>query len=156
VLSLLWVCTSIFVRLVCFNKMFDGCTGNWREISTLFETFFLYFGSPGIYVTKTVKKCLQFVYIFADLLPVKCQTKFLILAVKCLTNCLLLQSIFFFKLSAQCLYKNKPFLPNNYLTIIKTFYRLIEAYCLYNRMEEYTFLQLIYFQNFQHKTVRLF
>jgi hypothetical protein len=47
-----------------------------------------------IYVTKTVKKCLQFVYIFADLLPVKCQTKFLILAVKFLTNCLLPQSIF--------------------------------------------------------------
>jgi hypothetical protein len=61
--------------------MFDGCTGNWREISTLFETFFLYIGSPGTYVTKTVKKCLQFVYIFADLLPVKCHAKFLILAV---------------------------------------------------------------------------
>jgi hypothetical protein len=47
--------------------------------------------AAGIYVTKTVKKCLQFVYIFADLLPVQFQTKFLILAVKCLTNCLLQQ-----------------------------------------------------------------
>jgi hypothetical protein len=42
-LSLLWVCTSIFVRLVCVNKMFDDFTGNWREISTLFETFFFTF-----------------------------------------------------------------------------------------------------------------
>jgi hypothetical protein len=25
--------------------MFDECTANWREISTLFETFFLHFGS---------------------------------------------------------------------------------------------------------------
>jgi hypothetical protein len=66
-----------------------------------FLNFFFYILVPGSYLTKKVKKCLQFVYIFADLLPVKCQTKFLILAVKCLTNCLLPQSIF---LKIVCLY----------------------------------------------------
>jgi hypothetical protein len=89
VLSLLWVCTSIFVRLVCVNKRSDDCTGNFYA----FLPFF-YILVAGIYVTKTVNKCLQFVHIFADLLPVKCQTKLLILAVECLTNCLLSQSIF--------------------------------------------------------------
>jgi hypothetical protein len=43
----------------------------------------------GIYVTKIVTKCLHFVYFFSDLLIVKCLTKFSILAVKCLANCLL-------------------------------------------------------------------
>jgi hypothetical protein len=51
--SMLWICTSIFVRLVCVNKMFDDYTGNWREISTLFarlfETFF--------YILVAGKKC---------------------------------------------------------------------------------------------------
>jgi hypothetical protein len=43
VLSLLWiVCTSIFVCLLCVNKMFDDCTGNKREISTLFRLFFTF------------------------------------------------------------------------------------------------------------------
>jgi hypothetical protein len=45
VLSLLWGCTSIFVRLVCFNKASDYCAGNLRAISTLFKTFFSHFGS---------------------------------------------------------------------------------------------------------------
>jgi hypothetical protein len=87
----------------------------------------------GIYETKKVKKCLQFVYIFADLLPVKCQTKFLILAVKCLTNCLLQQSTFL-KIVCSIVWKN------NCLTRIQTFPRLFEPYCLYNRMKKYTFL----------------
>jgi hypothetical protein len=64
------------------------------EFPRFFRLFF-YILVPGIYGTKTMKKCLQFEYIFAELLPVKCQTKFLILAVKCLTNCLLAHSIFF-------------------------------------------------------------
>jgi hypothetical protein len=51
-----------------------------------FFRLFFYILAAGIYVTKTMEKCLQFVYIFADLLPVKFQTKFLILAVKYLTN----------------------------------------------------------------------
>jgi hypothetical protein len=57
VLSLLWVRTSIFVRLVCVNKMFDDGTGG------KYPGFFTFW---YIYVTKTVKKCLQFVYIFAN------------------------------------------------------------------------------------------
>jgi hypothetical protein len=48
---------------------------------TRFLILFFYILVAGIYVSKTVKKCLQFVYIFANLLPVKCQTKFLTLAV---------------------------------------------------------------------------
>jgi hypothetical protein len=51
-----------------------------------FFRLFFYILVAGIYVTKTVKKYLQFLYIFADLLPVKC--------LQCLTNCLLPQSIF--------------------------------------------------------------
>jgi hypothetical protein len=38
-----------------------------------FLNFFLYILVAGIYVTRTVKRCLQFVYIFTDLFPVKCQ-----------------------------------------------------------------------------------
>jgi hypothetical protein len=35
----------MFDPLVCGNKMFNDCTGNWWEISTLLATFFLHFGS---------------------------------------------------------------------------------------------------------------
>jgi hypothetical protein len=90
-----------------------------------FLRLFFYNLVAGIYVTKTVKKCLQFVYIFADLLPVKCQTKFLILAVKCLTNCLLQQSIFFLNCllnACTIVWKNMPFLPINCLTRIQTLF----------------------------------
>jgi hypothetical protein len=48
----------------------------------------------GIYGTKIVTKCLQFVYIFPDLLIVKCPTKFLSLTVKFFTNCLQQQPFF--------------------------------------------------------------
>jgi hypothetical protein len=65
-LSLLWVCTSIFVRLVCVDTMFDDCTGNFHTFGDFFSNILV----AGIYVTKTVKKYLQFVYIFADLMPV--------------------------------------------------------------------------------------
>jgi hypothetical protein len=70
-----------------------------------FLRLFFYILEAGIYVAKTVKKCLQFVYIFADLLPVKCQTKFLILQLNvwqivCYCN------QFFKELSAQCLYNS--------------------------------------------------
>jgi hypothetical protein len=133
-LSLLWVCTSIFVRFVCVNKMFDNCTGNWRKIFTLFETFFLHFASSHLY-NKNSEKCLQFVYISAELLPVKCQTKFLILfdklfatAINFFKNCLLN--------ACTIVWKNRPFLPNICLTRIQTFHRLFEANCLYNRMEK--------------------
>jgi hypothetical protein len=74
--------------------MFDDCT----EIGGKFPRFLRfchYILVAGTYATKTVNKCLQFVDIFADLLLVKCQTNFLNLAVKCLTNCLLPQSIFY-------------------------------------------------------------
>jgi hypothetical protein len=71
------------------RKMSYECTGDWREIYTLIETFSFAF-LAGIYIAKIVTKCLQFVYIFADLLIVKCLTKFSILAVTCLSNCLLL------------------------------------------------------------------
>jgi hypothetical protein len=113
--------------------MFDDCTGNWQEVSTLFESFF-YILVAGIYVTITEKKCLQFVFIFADLLPVKCQAIFLILAVKCLANCLLPQSIFLkivCSMPVQCM---EAFFAER--SIIQTFHRLFEAYCLYNRMEK--------------------
>jgi hypothetical protein len=57
---------------------------------------------------------------------------------KCLTNCLLPQSIF---LKIVCsmpeVWKNTPFLTNNSLTRIQIFHRLSEAYCLHNRMEKY-------------------
>jgi hypothetical protein len=98
---------------------------------------FFYILVAGIYVTKTVKKCLQFVYIFAHLLPVKCQAKFLILAVRCwiainiLKNCLLNACTIAWKIT--------PLLPNNCLTTIQTSHRFFEAYCLYNRMEKHTF-----------------
>jgi hypothetical protein len=122
--------TSIFVRLVCVNKMFDDCTsGNWREIFTFFVTLF-YILVAGIYVSKTVKKCLQFVYIFADLLPVN-------------NELIAYRNQFFKKLSAQCLYgkimpvwRSTPFLPNICLTRIQTFHMLFEPYCQYNSMEK--------------------
>jgi hypothetical protein len=112
--------------------MFDNSTGNCREISTLFETFF-YILVTGIYRTKTVKKCLQFVYIFADLLPVKFQTKFLILAdtaINFLKNCLLNACMEIwqeFKVSTGFLkhitgtigWIETPVLPNNCLTRIQ-------------------------------------
>jgi hypothetical protein len=82
--------------------MFDDCTGDWREISSAFWDFF-YILVAGIYVTKTVKKCLQFIYIFADLLPVKCQAKFLILLIRSQSD----RNQFFKKLSAQCLYNSR-------------------------------------------------
>jgi hypothetical protein len=107
-----------------------------------FLDFFFYILVAVIYVAKTEKNCLKFVYISAHSLPVKWQTTFLIL---------LPQSIFFL-LSTQCLYntmekytffcqtiiwqefklsigflkhiactlrwKNTPVLPNNCLTRI--------------------------------------
>jgi hypothetical protein len=63
-----------------------------------------------------------------DLLIVKWLTKFLILAVKYLTNCLQFDSI----LPVHCTL-HTPFSPNNCLTRIQTFHRQ----CLY--MEEYAF-----------------
>jgi hypothetical protein len=42
------------------------CIGIWREISTLFKTFFVFWQQ----VTKEVTKCVQFMYIFADLVIV--------------------------------------------------------------------------------------
>jgi hypothetical protein len=125
-----------------------------RAIGGKFPRFlrlFFYILVSGINVTKTGKKCTQFVYIFADLLLVKCQTKFLMLAVKCLTNYLLSQTIFLkivwqeFKLSKGFLkhivytigWRNTPVLSNNFLTRIQTFHRLFEANCLYNRMEKH-------------------
>jgi hypothetical protein len=80
-----------------------------------FLDFFLHFGSRW--------KNACNLYAFLHLLPVKCQTKFLILAVKFLTNCLLSRSIF---LKIVC---SKLFLPNNLsLRRILIFYRLFEAY----------------------------
>jgi hypothetical protein len=65
-------------------QMYRQLAGNLHA----FWDFFFCILVAGIYVTKVVTKCLQFVYIFADILIVKCLTKFSILAVKCLTNCL--------------------------------------------------------------------
>jgi hypothetical protein len=130
VLSLIWVCTSIFVHLVCVNKMFD----DWQAIGGKFPGFlrlFFYILVAGIYVTETVKKCLQFVYIFADLLPVKFQTIFSILRVKCLTNCLLLRwrtivwqefklfTCFLKHIACTIGWRYTPFLPNNRLTKVQ-------------------------------------
>jgi hypothetical protein len=54
------------------KQMYRQLTGNFHA----FSDFFLYVLVAGIYVTKKVEKCVQLVYIFADLMIVKCLIKF--------------------------------------------------------------------------------
>jgi hypothetical protein len=128
----------VFLHSANVKQMFYNFTGNWREISTLFKPF-LHFGSRYLCSTTSDK-------ISANLLIVNCLTKFLILAVKGLTNSLLQQAIWLHttsNLAAYGLYniayRNTYFLPKNCLTEVYTFHMSFETYCPYNSMEKYAF-----------------
>jgi hypothetical protein len=80
--------------LVCVNKIFDDCTG--RRMAGNFQAFldfFLHFGSRHLCNknSETMSAiCIHFYRLIACVMSdnIKCLT------VECLTNCLLLQSIF--------------------------------------------------------------
>jgi hypothetical protein len=124
VIGLLCACTRFFKLGRCQTnvlQMYIQLTENFHPFWDLFFCILV----AGIYVTKVMTKCLQFVYIFADLLFEKCLTKFPILSVKCLTN--YLQTIW---LHIACCMEKYSFLLNNCLII----HRIFEAYCLYREI----------------------
>jgi hypothetical protein len=129
--------TSLYTR-----QMSNKCFTILQAIGGKFPRFlslFLHFGSRYLCSTTSDK-------ISANLLIVNCLTKFLILAVKGLTNSLLQQAIWLHttsNLAAYGLYniayRNTYFLPKNCLTEVYTFHMSFETYCPYNSMEKYAF-----------------